>query len=175
MQKEITKELLWTILDYDENTGDLTWKVRDIELFDHLPSNLAKAACDNFNKTRAGKPALNSIAKCGYKVGSVFNRNCYAHRIIWFMFHGEWPKVIDHENGNKLDNRIENLRNVTQRENMRNAAKKVNNKSGGSGITLLKSGKFNVKFHLGSFKSLEEAMEMRKQAEIIMGYGREKA
>lgn len=47
-----------------------------------------------------------------------------AHRIIWAMHYGEWPKYgIDHINGDKLDNRIENMRETTQFENSKNASK----------------------------------------------------
>ena len=47
-----------------------------------------------------------------------------AHRIIWALHHGKWPLVgIDHINGDKTDNRIENMREETQFANSKNAAK----------------------------------------------------
>jgi hypothetical protein len=46
---------------------------------------------------------------------------CYAeHRVIWCLVHSEFPSLcIDHENGNIVDNRIENLRDVSLSENQR--------------------------------------------------------
>jgi hypothetical protein len=47
-----------------------------------------------------------------------------AGRLAWFMYYGKWPeKVIDHINGNPADNRICNLRDVSQQENTLNCRK----------------------------------------------------
>ncbi len=47
-----------------------------------------------------------------------------AHRIAWYLHYGEWPEgMIDHVNRNKNDNRIENLRLVSNRYNQHNTNK----------------------------------------------------
>lgn len=57
----------------------------------------------------------------GYVIVHINRRCYYVHRLIWLCAHGEWPtKNIDHINGNPSDNRIANLRDVTQAVNMQN-------------------------------------------------------
>jgi len=46
-----------------------------------------------------------------------------SHRLIWMLHYGYTPIILDHINGDKTDNRIENLREVTNRENMQNQQK----------------------------------------------------
>ena len=67
------------------------------------------------------------------------NNKCYkVHRIIWCLFYGEIPEnmEIDHINGNRLDNSINNLRTVTHKENQRNKKLYSNNVSGVAGVSL---------------------------------------
>ena len=99
-----------------------------------------------------------------------------AHRIIWEMHYGSIPEgmEIDHIWHNKLDNRIENLRLVTPIENSRNKSKHKNNISGVTGVSWNKrDNKWNVYIgvngknkYLGSFSDFNQAVDIRKQAEL---------
>jgi len=102
----------------------------------------------------------------GYTVIRIGGALHGAHRLAWFYVHGEWPEVIDHINGDRSDNRIANLRNVTQSENMQNLKKApASSKSGLLGAHRFgRSKKWTaririggVSVRLGSYDTAEEA------------------
>ena len=55
----------------------------------------------------------------GYLRMNFLGSKYYVHRVIYFMHHGYWPTEVDHINGNRSDNRVENMRDVTREENCR--------------------------------------------------------
>lgn len=66
---------------------------------------------------------LGKIAGCeskGYNIVRINGKNYKVHRIIWFLETGEWPKLIDHIDGNGLNNHIDNIRSVNHTINNRN-------------------------------------------------------
>ena len=65
-----------------------------------------------------------------YMVARPLGKHQLIHRLIFLHQHGHLPKIVDHINGNSLDNRIENLRAATVSENMLNQKIRSDNKSG---------------------------------------------
>lgn len=93
-----TKEFLEEHCEFSQEHKTLVWK--------KSPSN----------RSTVGKP-IGSLTECGYWRC----KNQLVHRLIWLMFKGELPKNdIDHINGIRNDNRIENLREVTRMQNLWN-------------------------------------------------------
>jgi hypothetical protein len=93
------------------------------------------------------------------------------------MMTGEKPEQIDHINGDKTDNRWQNLRNVSNRENCKNAAIGTNNTTGALGVWITRNGTYQAdisvdgkKHYLGIYKTLEEAKSARKAAENKYGF-----
>lgn len=155
----ITAERLREVLDYNPETGLFLWKM---------------AFC---RKVRVGASAGCSYG--GYKHISVDKRLYRAHRLAWLYVHGEWPAGdIDHINGNRSDNRIANLRDVSRRVNLQNIRDpKPSNKSGLLGAS--KNGKFwaavirtnGKRLFVGNFPTPEQAHHAYVEAKRRMHEG----
>ncbi|MGY0156362.1 HNH endonuclease signature motif containing protein [Edwardsiella tarda] len=104
------------------------------------------------------------------------NKRYYAHRVIWEMHNGPIPDnyQVDHINGNKSDNRIDNLRIVKNCDNAKNQKRKETNRSGMTGVSwdtqtqrwrahITVDGKMKS---LGRYEDKLEALAARKRAEI---------
>lgn len=150
---------------------------------------------DNFNYNyKTGELSwIYASKRGGFKAGRIcncldvhgyiqinFNGKIYkGHRLVWLYVNGEFPdNQIDHINHNRADNRIENLRCVNNFENHLNRPLQSNNKYGIAGIYLNKrvnryyayityKGK---RINLGGFKTVDEAIFVRKQANINYGF-----
>lgn len=92
------------------------------ELFDYQNGGLIRK--------RNGKPVICSVSKNqDYLRVFVDGKPHRLHRLIFSHQHGYLPKVIDHIDGNKLNNKIENLREVTQQQNCINKKHHKNSSS----------------------------------------------
>lgn len=170
--------MLHDLLELDLATGQLTWKTRESKWFSPKKGSPESAALV-WNKQWAGKRAF-TASNQNYYHGQLFSHGVRAHQVIYAMVNGVWPTLqIDHINGNRGDNRPENLREVTNSENARNRKKVTNNTSGFCGVTYRKSRKkweasiytaSRVRLFLGNFDSVEDAVKVRKCAEIQHGY-----
>ena len=168
-----TPETLRKLLSYDPDTGLLTWKRRPIEMF------ATDRAGKMWNTRFCGKPAFTADHNAGYRQGRIFKKAYLAHRVAYAIHHGAWPaNQIDHINGDRSDNHISNLRDVTNAENSRNAAIPTSNTSGHMGITRYSgAGKWRAQVcyhgknrHIGYFTDIEDAIAARAAAEVKYGY-----
>ena len=115
----------------------------------------------------------------GYLEIRVKSKLYLAHRLAWFYVHGEFPQnEIDHIDHDRSNNKINNLRDVTRIENAKNASLRGDSNSGVTGVTWieykniwLSQIKHNYKtINLGTFKDMNEAIRVRKEAEIKYGF-----
>lgn len=123
MPTHITAEDAQRLLRYDN--GKLYWKVdvaRNVKVGDE-----------------AGK------ADTTYK-RVMFNGRMYQiHRLVFAIHHGYFPRVVDHKNGDKLDNQIDNLRAATHKQNSVNQRLHTDNKSGAKNVCYRKeTGRWRV-------------------------------
>jgi hypothetical protein len=153
--KIITHQELIQIIKYDIDTGLFTWK-----------------------KFRGGSAKKNTLAgtidKEGYRVIKINCKIYKAHRLAWFYTYGVFPtKDLDHINQIKNDNRIINLREVTNSQNHQNRGVNKNNSSGHKGVywnnfhnkwqtNIGLNGKLQ---HIGYFLDINDAIKARKIAE----------
>lgn len=116
-----------------------------------------------------------TINRTGRRVIEICGTKYLASRIVWAMHNTiEIPRgmCIDHIDGNKLNDNIENLRMVTLSTNQRNSKIPKNNKTGIMGVYQNKYG-FVVSCagkHIGSFKNFFDACCARKSAETMMSF-----
>lgn len=154
-----TKVPITAALIYDAVSGNFAWNIK---------------AGVRFNiGTIAGY-----VTGRGYRAIKYNGKTYAAHRLAWLYYYGRWPKYeIDHMNGNKLDNRIANLRDVPHIENTHNRVEHRNGKLIGiyfNKAARLWHARISVKgrvVSLGYYKTADTAYEAYRKAAKEVGYG----
>lgn len=127
-----------------------------------------------FSRTRAKKGTkAGCIKEKSYIVITIDGKLYFAHRLIFLMHHGFLPNVIDHINRNGLDNRLENLRQATHKDNSANRRIHKSNTTGIAGVGWDKnSAKWRARIQrnnklvcLGLYEDKNLAIAARKKAE----------
>lgn len=166
------------LLRYEPKTGLLFWCWRDVEMFSDGIHTAGRSAAQ-WNAKHARMRAFTADNCGGYKHGKIFGRGHLAHRVIWAMQTGKWPDdQIDHINGIRHDNRLVNLRVVSNAENCRNQRLRCDNNSGAAGVNWNEpTGKWRARIHvagksihLGLFIRRVDAITARASAEIVYGF-----
>jgi hypothetical protein len=148
----LTQEILLKAFEYKD--GNLYWKnptSRSVKAGDEV-------GCNNN----------------GYRLARVKGKYIQTHRAIFLMHFGYLPEIIDHIDGNKSNNKIENLRAATKAQNAWNSKIASNNKSGIRGVSWNKqTSKWKVAInvdgraiHLGRFSNIKDAQKVIESARI---------
>lgn len=157
----LTAERVRQAFDYATEAGLLTWRIGG-------------------GKRRIGQLAggIHSNGRGKHYLQVVLDAKFYlAHRLAWLHVYGRWPRdEIDHLDGNGLNNKLNNLREVPRGQNAKNARLPITNTSGFIGVS--KSGRkwrahvsINDQHkYLGTFTDKSDAAKVAKKARKENGF-----
>lgn len=148
---DITAERLRELVHYDPETGLMRWKV------------------SRGNRVPAGSIVGHKNVH-GYWATRIGGKDYRVHRLVWFYVTGAFPKhLIDHIDGDRGNNRFENLRDVTHSANGQNKKRSRNNTTGFLGVIFEPStGTFRARISIGAFATAEEAHKAYLAAKRIL-------
>ena len=148
----ISQDLVKEFFDYRD--GQLYWKVTSSRIKKGMKTG--------------------TINSTGYRCTTVNQKTYLTHRLIFLYHHGYLPEMVDHIDGNPLNNNIENLREANKYQNQQNAKRRSDNKTGIKGVTVCKhANKYmarvrinGVRQYLGLFNTLAEAEKVITQTRL---------
>lgn len=156
IKHQVSQEYIKSVLNYDPRTGIFVWKKS------HIKSLVGKIA--------------GSLKSSGYIDIKIKGQIIRAHRLAWIHVYGHCDKKLDHKNRIKSDNRIDNLRETTPRDNSINTGIRSHNRSGVTGVCFARN-RWRAQIsidgkqkYLGEFTSFSDAVNARKDAESLYGY-----
>lgn len=138
-----------------EAAAILANRIRDLFSYDPVAGRL----------TRIGAKKTGVLHHTGYVYIKFSNRRFAEHHLVWLYHKGEWARGwLDHRNGDRADNRIENLREASASQNTANSKLLPHSTSGFKGVSLRPNGRWQARItlnrqtiQLGMFDSAEEA------------------
>lgn len=114
------RDELLRVLSYDHESGELRWRDRNDP---------------GFNSASLSGKVAGHLARDGYVRLYMRGVSYTAHRVIWKMVTGdEPPQYVDHIDGNKSNNKWDNLRLASHAENKQNSTTPKSNRSGVKGV-----------------------------------------
>jgi HNH endonuclease len=112
---DLSHEYIRSLVIYDAETGIMRWRV-----------------CKCW-RNKIGDE-VGRLRPDGYRHVKIDGKMYLVHRLAWLYAYGEWPRFIDHCNMVRADNRLSNLRNVTQSQNGANRTAQRNNRANAKGV-----------------------------------------
>jgi hypothetical protein len=145
---------------------------RLLELFTYDQGILVRKVSSRFSKNQGAKAGGLSGR---YLSTSVDGVPYYVHKLIYIMFHAVCPPLVDHVNRNRFDNRIENLRPLTNAQNRHNQTGRKDRTTKYKGVCKSTKGSQTFRafigfggrvIYLGSFKTQELAASAYNEAAV---------
>lgn len=153
----LTLERLHEAFSYEPDTGLFRWKIV-----------VRKHGGRTQPGDIAGSPTGNGYLELGLD-----RETFHLHRLAWFYSYGVWPQRIDHINRDRGDNRLSNLREVTNKQNQENRGVRHDSSTGIKGVQPLPSGRWRAsikhnwkQIHIGCYSTIEEAQLARVMKEM---------
>lgn len=156
---KITQERLKELLDYDPDTGVFTWKISR--------KGIKKKIAGSMHKNK------------GYLIIGLDSKDYKAHRLAFLYMEGYLPENdVDHIDRNRINNKWNNLREVSRSCNLRNCNISKINTSGITGVSWSKQLNkwkaqitiLNKNISLGYFKDIADAATARWNSEVKHGF-----